>query len=242
MHFGKWTHSLQMLGGQNDTSLPDGGGTVRIRNLWIVSNTAELGPLSARIVATRSDVTAASVNQLFDAFRQFGPQGVAIADKYQIAHDRVAFFGIGANYDSGRWFVATEWGGVFSDSVLGRRSGWYVGGGYRFGRLTPHLTYSAGDADNLSDPGLDLETLPPFLMGPAAELNAELNSILSNKPVQRTISMGARWDMRPNVALKMQVDHSNISAGSTGVLINIQPGFVPGESFNLFSATIDFVF
>ena len=81
-----------------------------------------------------------------------------------------------------------------------------------------------------------------FLAEPATGLNAALNSILSNKPVERSISIGARWDMRPDIAFKVQFDHTDIGAGSTGVLLNFQPGYEPGGSFDLFSATIAFVF
>ena len=35
---------------------------------------------------------------------------------------------------------------------------------------------------------------------------------------------------------------STEAAGSPGTLINIQPGFQPGGTFNVLSATLDFVF
>ncbi|MEO6080601.1 MAG: porin [Steroidobacteraceae bacterium] len=242
MHLGQWTHSLQLLAGRNDLKLPDSGGSAKTRKLWMASNTAELGSLTVRIVAADSEVTTPTANQLWDAFRQFGPQGVAIANRYELKQNRISYLGVGASYDPGQWFVATEWGGLFSHSIVGRRIGWYASGGYRFGRLTPYLTFSGGDANNLSDPGLDVATLPSYLVGPATGLNATLNSILSRKPVERTVSIGTRWDVRPNIAFKMQFDHTNIGAGSSGVLINVRPGFVLGGSFNLVSAAIHFVY
>jgi hypothetical protein len=45
-----------------------------------------------------------------------------------------------------------------------------------------------------------------------------------------------------NAALKLQFDHTDIGSGSSGVLGNLQPGFQSGRKFDLFSATIDFVF
>jgi hypothetical protein len=44
-----------------------------------------------------------------------------------------------------------------------------------------------------------------------------------------------------NVALKLQYDHMNLGAGSAGVLGNIQPGFQPGGTAHLLSASLDFV-
>ncbi len=73
-------------------------------------------------------------------------------------------------------------------------------------------------------------------------LNAALNSILSSKRVQNTISTGVRWDFAQDVDFKLQFDHTKIRAGSSGGLINLQPGFQPGGTLNLLSITIDFVF
>jgi hypothetical protein len=45
-----------------------------------------------------------------------------------------------------------------------------------------------------------------------------------------------------NTDLKLQFDHNRNDAGSTGNLINLQPGFQLGGSFDVFSITVDFVF
>jgi hypothetical protein len=41
---------------------------------------------------------------------------------------------------------------------------------------------------------------------------------------------------------KLQVDHTRNGAGSPGILFDLQPGFKPGGTVNLISATLDFVF
>ncbi len=161
-------------------------------------------------------MTIASFNALFDAFRQFGPQGVALADKYDSDAKPYSVIAVGADYDPGAWFVMGEWGKADTHSSIGKLTGWYVSGGYRF-------------RTGLAAPG-------------AAGLNAALNSILSTKPVQNTVSVGGRWDFMKNTAFKLQYDHTRIGTGSTGILNNIQPGFQPGGKVNVFSATIDFVF
>jgi hypothetical protein len=145
-------------------------------------------------------------------------------------------------YDPGDWFAAAEWGATDLDSVLGKTTGWYVSSGYRLGKLTPYLIYGLAKADNLSDPGLTVSSLPPALAGAAAGLNSALNSVLSTKRVQSTISAGTRWDFTRNADLKLQFDHTRIGSGSTGELINVQPGFALGSRLNLLSVTFDFVF
>jgi hypothetical protein len=145
-------------------------------------------------------------------------------------------------YDPGKWFVMGEWATTDLRSVLGKSTGWYVTAGYRLAKFTPYLTYAAVKADNdTSDPGLDLSMLPPFLAAPAAGLNAGLNTALRSTAVQRTISLGTRWDFMKNVDLKLQFDHTRLGAGSAGLLTNLQPEFVRGGTVNLFTATIDFV-
>jgi hypothetical protein len=89
---------------------------------------------------------------------------------------------------------------------------------------------------------LTLAALPPYLAGAAAGLNAGLNVVLATVPVQNSLSVGARWDFAKSADLKVQFDQVRLHAGSPGTLINLQPGFRPGGKFNLFSATIDFVY
>jgi hypothetical protein len=88
---------------------------------------------------------------------------------------------------------------------------------------------------------LNLATLPPFLVGSAAALNAGLNSLLQATTGQ-TVSLGSRWDFKKNAALKLQYDHISLDANSSGLLLNTQLGFRPGGTFNVFSVTVDFVF
>ena len=137
-----------------------------------------------------------------------------------------------------------EWARMDTRCVLGENTGWYVSGGYRLRKtLTPYVTYARVKTNgNTSDPGLSVAAMPPSQAGPAAGLNAALNSILGARAVQDTISVGGRWDFRKNTAFKLQLDHSRHAAGSAGTLINLQPGFRPGGSVNVLSATMDLVF
>ena len=105
----------------------------------------------------------------------------------------------------------------------------------------PYHAEARADSET-SAPGLSLAGLPPGAAAAAAGLNAGLNAVLNLAPVQKTISVGLRWDFAPNADVKLQFDHARLGAGSAGTLVNVQPGFTPGGSFNVFSATVDFVF
>jgi hypothetical protein len=242
LHLGELTNTLQMNWGKGDSKIPNGGGIARTRGSWTAADTIEDGPLTVHFSYGRGHLALASLDSLFAAFAQFGPEGISIADKYATGAKALSFVAVGAMYDPGAWFVTGEWGQLRTDSSIGRRTVWYASGGYRAGSFTPYLTYAHADADNLSDPGLTVSSLPPSLAGPAAGLNAALNSILRGKPVQNTISVGARWDVAKNTAVKLQFDRTHIGASSNGTLINIQPGFQTGSRLSVLSATVDFIF
>ena len=242
MHIGDITNILQAHYGISDNRLPNNAGDITARQSWGLAYTGEYHAATLHIGYESTHLTADGINPIFDAFRQFGPEGMALANKYDVDNKPISVITVGVRYDPGQWFVIGEAGHLVTHSVFGRGTGWYLSGGYRLGAFTPYLTYAQAKAGNLSDPGLNLSTLPPPLIGPAAGLNAALNSLLSTQPVQNTLSIGGRWDFMRTAALKLQYDHTRIGAGSSGVLSKLQPGFQTGGKVNVISATIDFVF
>jgi predicted porin len=242
LHIGDLTDTVQANLGQNDAELPYHRGNAHGRNQWGLANTAEYGAWTLHIAFQKSQLTIASFDALFNAFRLFGPQGIAIADKYNLDNKPFVTEAIGARYDPGRWFMMGEWAHSNTHSIFSVDTAWYVSAGYRLWKFTPYVTYAVARTDTSSDPGLSLSGLPPNLAGFAAGLNAGLNAILESNPDQSTVSVGSRWDFMKNLDLKLQYDHSRHGARSAGNLTNLQPGFQPGGTVNLFSATVDFVF
>lgn len=238
--------TIQFTAGQSDSRVPGSGAspgvTAEGRDIAVLLGTYERGFATARLLAGRVRLTIPQLDPLLDGFRQFGPEGEAIADRYGVRGREVSFASLGASYDPGPWFVMGEWGRIAGSPLLGEKSGWYVSGGRRFGRVTAFATYAGARADSLSDPGLTVSAVPAALAGPATMLNASLNSFLASKVVQDSISVGGRWDFAKNAAFKIQFDHTRIGAGSIGALRDPQPGFQPGGKYDLISATVDFVF
>jgi hypothetical protein len=213
-----------------------------IKNAAGIFNTTEIGPTVFHFAYQEADLSLPPTNPLFDGFRQFGPAGVAIAEKYNANNRRIQLTALGAIHDTDDWFVMGEWIKLESDSFIGTQTGWYVSGGYRMGEFTPFATYSQSEKkSNTSDPGLNPATLPPSLAGSAAALNTALNGILQGASGQ-TLSLGSRWDFRRNAAFKLQYDLVKLNADSSGILTNKQPGYQPGGSYNVFSVALNFVF
>jgi hypothetical protein len=245
MPIGAGANTVQFTAGGSDTRFPSGGssGTIHARGLRTLADTFEDDYATVRVTYGRSHVTIAEFDPLFEEFRQFGPQGGAIADRYSVDSRVVNFVGLGVSYDPGNWFVMSELGHFSSHSLPGDDTGWYISGGPRLGRFTLFATYAARKVEsNRSDPGLTVTGLPPPEAIAAAELNAILNEELASIAVQRTMSSGVRWDFVKNLDFKLQVDHTRIGAGSSGILQDLQPDFKPGGTVNLISAALDFVF
>jgi hypothetical protein len=228
--------------GHTRLALP-GGGAVAAKRLAGFTNTTESGPASVRLSMLTADLSIDILRDFFDSFRQFGPQGDALAERYVPDHKRVTSLSIGGSYDPGRWFVMGELGRMKTHSLLGDTTGLYTTAGYRVGDFTPYLVYARVSADSATtDPGLNLAGLPADAAGAGAVLNGYLAQLLTTVPAQRTISIGTRWDCVTDVALKLQLDHATPQDGSRGTFNNVQPGFRSGRAVNIASAVLDFVF
>jgi hypothetical protein len=240
LQIGRVRHTL--LGSYGQTTVRDVDGvTSKGRDQWVISDTAEYGAVTLRVAFQQLHLDSEE-SGLFRAIRQFGPEGVALAERYDPNGAQVTFVGAGVMYDPGHWFLMAEWGNSNFRSAIGERTAWYASAGYRIGAVTPFATFAKARArSRTSDPGLTVTGLPPAQAGTAIALNAGLNGFLGSIPVQQGISAGARWDFMPKVALKMQYDHNRLGAGSPGSLGNLQSDFTTGGTFDLVSLSVDFV-
>lgn len=233
LRFGEVQNTVQVNYGKTDIRTTGNVVPSNVKKIFGVFNTVEVGPTTLRASYQIADLTIDSVNSFINTFRQFGPDGVVIADKYVSDNRRISFLSLGASYDPGNWFLMGEWGKGRFSSFVGTQTAWYVSSGYRFGTLTPYATFARSKKlSDTSDTGLNLATLPPAFAGAAAGLNAGLNELL--KPTTAsTVSVGARWDFMKNAAFKLQYDYMNLDANSSGGLINVQPGYSPGGTIRI---------
>jgi len=239
---GATRHATQAFWGHTNTHLYEDR-RLHARGIVGLSHSIERGFFSARMSVLAARLTTGVGSDVFAALRSFGPQGEALAARYAIEDKRVGMANIGANYDPGAWFLSAELGRAHTDSLLGRTTALYLGGGVRSGSLTPYAGYAKVRAHGAtSDPGLDLAALPARARGAAAIVNAGLNAYLASVPQQTTASAGLRWDALSNVALKAQYDRVRPGAGSRGALINPSRDFRPDRTVHVASVTLDFVF
>lgn len=239
---GDTRHATQAFFGRTDTHLFDDR-RVEAHGIAGLSHSIEHGPLSARLSALTGHLTTGLGAEVFTAMRAFGPQGVALAERYAIEHKRVSMLSAGFSYDPGQWFLNAEAGHAQTHSLLGRTTTMYAGGGYRYASLTPYLGFAKVRAHGATrDPGLALAGLPARARATAAALNAGLNIYLGTIPIQTTLSTGLRWDLARDAALKVQYDRLRPTDGSRGTLINTPSSFRSGDTVHVASVALDFVF
>lgn len=235
-------HVTQAFYGRANIQLTDTT-SLQARGIAGVTHTAEMGAATVRVSAFTAVLNLDIVRPLFNGFRQFGPKGIAIADKYDVIDKRIDVLAIGLNYDPGKWFFMTEAGASNGHSFLAKSQGIYASAGYRAGEWTPYLVYSRTDSKSPNThPGLSTAGLPPAHAFVAAQLNAGLATLLKTMASQTSVAAGVRWDVRPDMALKLQYERLVPRDGSRGTLINLQPGFVSGRPIHVTSAVLDFVF
>jgi hypothetical protein len=227
---GSVRHATQAFYGRADASLVPTG-TLRARGIAGFSSHAELGPASARVSLLTANVT-------LDGWRRpGGAPGAVPANSYAVDLKRTSLLSVGLNYDPGQWFAMAEAGYRRSDASVGNLAALYASAGYRWRNLTPWVGYSTLRAQ--------APRLTPALVGLAqlaAAAGAGPAAAALSAPAQSTVSLGARWDFRTDLAFKLQYDRVTPGAGSAGTLINIQRDFVPGASVQVASVALDFVF
>jgi predicted porin len=248
--------TLHMSYGRTVKKLPDNT-EVTVDHSLDVHNTVEYGPTTIRVGYTsfKAKADGPQVAPLVGALTQFsnaasffgfaaaGQQATSIASNFLKPRYRIAT--IGASYDPGDWLLMAEWAQLSANAQVFKAdsSAWYVTGGYRIAAFTPYLTFAQTKLDKKRLDGIPTAGLPPPLAAGAAGLNAALDGGVSQStPTQDSVSVGMRWDLKKNVALKMQYDHLRTSAGTNGRLVNAQPGFRSGDTANVVSAAVDFVF
>ncbi len=178
-----------------------------------------------------------NIDALLAGLRQTGvPQATDLADTFASRDRRTLFFVTGAAYDEGplqsRLFLArTRAGGIAGrNAVTGRLTA-----GYKVDALTPYGMFAF--IHSLKDiQGTGLPATPQF-----AALNAgayQVQALGYND--QRSFSLGLRYDVRPQVALKVQVDRVWMN-GTTLVIEDRMPQR-GADRMTVFGLAVDFIF
>jgi hypothetical protein len=191
----------------------------------------------SRVKFNDSNKNYQTLEGILNAVEPLWPESNGIAEHFTFNDDYANYYGLGVSYDAHDWVVRSEVSfidtqSLFTDEV---RSG-YILLGHRFERLTPFIVASALKNKRAAIPNYSGNN--PFVL----ELESNLNDLAHYfHQSQKTVSLGMRWDVKPKLALKAQIDRTWISAYGGGVtqqraLVNHT------EVVNRFTLTMDFLF
>jgi len=198
------------------------------------------GPWQFRASATNirfsRDINFSALTDPLRAVGTVYPSAIAAADALGTKNTTTRFYSLGAVYDDGPLQVQAMLNSIRQETAVFQNShAGYVLAGYRMGAFTPYAgvswwksTFKPYSTGLPSGPGLD-------------ELNQNFNYLMVASTVdQRTYTLGMRWDVQRNVAIKAQWDAIRGTPASIFPFQNVKPGW--NGRTDVVSLTLDFIF
>jgi hypothetical protein len=206
---GDWYSRVQLVAGSRDADIGTEESPAPLKNDDILGVSWDLSYewFSARAAYFRTTATLefAEFAPVLDAIAASGYPDVA--DRIAFEEDAGTFLGFSLEGDWDNYFAGAEWVRREADeSFLNDVRSWYVTGGTRIGPWTFHLTYAENDAQAQTEEisGLPVTSpLYPLTFGFLSSFASEYQSL----------NIGARWDVRSNVALKFDVEQRDYDLG-----------------------------
>jgi hypothetical protein len=148
------------------------------------------------------------------------PQAPAYADDFKLDDPYLYYTSLGAAYDNDSWIVQTEASYVNSSTAFYPSvADAYLSVGHQIDQVTPFVMMAWADSQEdrfvVEPPG----TTPfPALNDALTSLAEAVQTTRGMGPIeQRTLSLGMRWNVRYDIALKVQWDHSWVFAYGAGL-------------------------
>lgn len=156
-----------------------------------------------------------------------------------------AFYGIGGSYNNGSLQVISEFIRLDIDGPTPDTDAGYVTVAYTIGDFTPYATYSIRETKDNDERPYSREFIFAAISNPQSPLFGNTDAIaLSdvNNAERSAYSLGVRWDVLSNVALKFDVTHAG-NFGDTGGDLNGNLGpEILYDDVNLYSIKLDAAF
>ena len=175
----------------------------------------------------------------------YGPGLSDTLDEFDISGRRATFSGVGASWDVGNWQLNAEFTRRYIDAYLGTSKGWYASAGYRMGKVTPfayasELKVSGVASNGFAPAAAALGGFSSSLVALSSGVGTVLNDVRTSG--QRSVAVGARWDAWKSASLKAQLEHITPKDGGVGQFVAAPGTSLNGDSVNVLSVSVDFVF
>lgn len=208
--------------------------------------------LRVGLTSARLRTETPALGPLFDALDSLGSlpvpevaaQASALRSELDFAGARVIYANFALNYDVEDWQWTIEAAHISGQRLVSSVAG-YAGVGRRFGALTlfAGVGRTRGSARPVEVPAWGAALTPVLGAATAQQIQAlgEAASDAANMGTanQRSLSLGLRWDLHPQMAVKLQWDRVRI--GAFGGRLWANPSVDAGRA-NVSSAVLDFVF
>ncbi len=217
---------------------------VEVNDLYGIVLGISIEELKLRFAYTKFDFTLKN-KQVDELLAQFNSLGIPVItssiDKYKINHTPSSYIEFGISYDFENAYILGEYMRLDSDSFKSDTNSWYISTGYHFEQLTPFITYSKTTSkSNYKDINIPIGSPPP-VAGVIIGANAAYANFTSKTKIdQDTTSLGVRYDLSDNLALKIQYDYVQEKKESSSVFVHFNNE--PQTDLHVFSATINYVF
>jgi len=185
------------------------------------------------------------ISQIPDAI---WPDSAPFAKSITLLNQNIKYVSISGRYDFDSWQLLSEFTHTKSESpVIPELLAGYVSIIKRYKDHAFYLISAFTDSNNFDINSLNVNTqfLPPEGLALYHAVNQSMNFYASN---QQTQSIGWRWDIRENLAFKMQLDHTTVEEKGGTLWLNKNTEAItnqlltPKETINTLSTNLSFTF
>jgi len=164
-----------------------------------------------------------------------------VYDYLVVEDERVNYLQAAVTYFDGVWSFQSELFKVYADKdSIPQGEGGYALLGRTFGSVTPYAIYGrVKQSNDRYESSSDWGALNPALAPLQAGALFGINSVRLD---QQTYSLGVRWDLLPNLALKAQVDHIEIEPYGYGLWAASTEGITTGRDVQVYTLNMNFIF
>ena len=171
-----------------------------------------------------------------------------IADQISLQDVTANYYAVGISYDHAAWVIQSEINYYDAEDELFKSyTGQYLSVGYRIASTTLYGLVGRGKQLKSREKVTAIPTIPPIIPGSAqieqalGQLRAGVQALYDlNYIDQHSLSIGFRWDVRYDVALKFQWDRTWVD--DAGGLLWVQTTLTEKETIDTYSLNLNVIF
>jgi opacity protein-like surface antigen len=157
----------------------------------------------------------------------------SVANDFKLDGKIGHYMGFGATINYELWEIIGEYSHKTMDSFFGDFDSLFLHVGYQWDKLKPYVTYSQTTQGSSKTSRNPLDTTNPFY--------DSLQAIIDGQNLeQRTWTLGVRYDVTDNMALKIQYETIDMATPNGGFAVGISPN--RDGKINVISAALQYVF